>query len=112
MAEALRHHGNIGIVVIGRNERAHLSDCLASLEQYSGRIVYADSASTDGSADIARRSGAIVVDIDASKRLTPARGRNEGLAALLEHFPDCRFVQFVDGDGIVEPGWVRRPPSF
>lgn len=101
-----------GIVVIGRNESARLPACLASVARYEGRIVYADSASTDGSRDIARDRGAIVVEVDSSARLTPARGRNEGYHALRERLPRCEFIQFVDGDSVVMPEWIETASTF
>jgi GT2 family glycosyltransferase len=99
-------------VVIGRNESATLEECLGSLTEYRGRVVYADSASNDGSADIAREWGAVVVDLDPATTLTPARGRNEGFVALLKHMPDCELVQFVDGDSVVQPGWIEAGSDF
>jgi glycosyltransferase involved in cell wall biosynthesis len=102
----------IGIVVIGRNEAAHLPACLKSLAPYSNRIVYADSASTDGSPLIASEMGASVVHIDPSAPLTPARGRNEGFKLILRTLPECEFVQFVDGDSVVESGWIEAASSF
>jgi GT2 family glycosyltransferase len=107
-----RSEGVIGVVIIGRNESARLEECLGSLTAYGARVVYADSASTDGSADIAREWGALVVDVDPATTLTPARGRNEGFIALLEHVPDCEFVQFVDGDSVVQPGWIEAGSDF
>src|SRR5579864_4310534 len=108
----IKDGGTIGIVIIGRNECAHLSQCINSLSRYRDRIVYSDSASTDGSPDIARQYGALVVELDGSTQLTPARGRNEGLAALLKRHPECTFVQFVDGDSLIEPGWIERGAEF
>ena len=108
----IKDGGTIGIVVIGRNESARLSECLDSLSRFRGRIVYSDSASTDGSPDIARQFGALVIELDGSTPLTPARGRNEGLAALLKRHPECTFVQFVDGDSWIEPGWIERGVEF
>ena len=86
----------IGIVVIGRNEAGALANCLSSVEEHRGHIVYVDSASTDASREIATDHGALVVSIDPAIKLTPARGRNEGFTALLGLFPDCEFVQFID----------------
>jgi GT2 family glycosyltransferase len=102
----------LGVVVIGRNESAHLADCLRSLARLQGRIIYADSASSDGSAELARDHGARVVHLDPSLKLTPARGRNEGFAALLEHLPGCELVQFVDGDCAVAPNWIEEGAEF
>jgi cellulose synthase/poly-beta-1,6-N-acetylglucosamine synthase-like glycosyltransferase len=101
-----------GIVVIGRNESARLPACLASVAQYRGHILYADSASTDDSTDIARSMGAVVVELDGSTPLTPARGRNEGYRAFLDHFPDCEFIQFVDGDSVIIPDWIETAWAF
>jgi len=102
----------IGIVVIGRNEAGALANCLSSVEEHRGHIVYADSASTDASREIATDHGALVVSIDPAIKLTPARGRNEGFTALLGLFPDCEFVQFIDGDSRVSPGWIEAAADF
>jgi cellulose synthase/poly-beta-1,6-N-acetylglucosamine synthase-like glycosyltransferase len=102
----------VAIVVIGRNEAASLASCLSSVDEHRGYIVYADSASTDASPEIAREHEAHVVSVDPARPLTPARGRNEGFAALLELFPDCEFVQFIDGDSRVSPGWIESAAAF
>jgi GT2 family glycosyltransferase len=102
----------VGIVIIGRDECVRLPRCLASLAEYRGRIVYADSASTDDSVAIARKSGAFVVSVDDTLPMSPARGRNAGFAALLEPLPDCEFVQFFDGDSVPQPGWIEAGVAF
>ena len=53
----------IGIVAIGRNEGARLEQCLRSLLSQSHAVIYADSASSDGSADLARRLGVETVEL-------------------------------------------------
>ena len=95
--------GTVDAVVIGRNEGDRLRACLTSLQGSVRHIVYVDSGSTDGSADMARSLGARVVDLDLSRPFTAARARNAGLAALP---PDADLVQLVDGDCEVEPGWI------
>ena len=102
----------VGIVVIGRNERTHIVDCIAALGAHRERLVYADSASTDGSAELAAQHGAIVVRLSENLPLTPARGRNAGLKALIAHWPGCRFVQFIDGDSVVDPDWIDAGAAF
>ena len=87
-----------GVVLIGRNERERLKLSLGSVLRLTDRVVYADSASTDGSVDLARSLGAVVVEIDRSKPLNAARGRNAGFEALRQHFPECRYALFLDGD--------------
>lgn len=92
----------IDAVVIGRNEGARLIACLSSLVPQVRRIVYVDSGSSDGSADAARKAGAQVVDLDMTQPFTAARARNAGI----ERLEGADFVQFIDGDCILQPGWV------
>lgn len=100
----------IDAVVIGRNEGARLLACLASLQGDVRRVVYVDSGSTDSSAAAARAAGAEVVALDMSLPFTAARARNAGLAHLAADGPD--FVQFVDGDCTVFPGWIDTAARF
>lgn len=95
----------LGIVVIGRNEAAHLSQCLAALPK-NVAIVYADSGSSDGSARIAGQTGVEVVSLTAPPVLTAARGRNAGLARLRAVAPATDLVQMVDGDTFLDAGWL------
>jgi GT2 family glycosyltransferase len=109
--------GNIGLettgfVVIGRNEGARLEQCLRSVLAVSPRVVYADSASTDGSVELAKGLGAAVVILPQDGKLTAARGRNSGYVELKARFPDCTTVQFLDGDCILQPGWVQQALAF
>lgn len=92
----------VDAVVIGRNEGARLIACLESLQGQVRQVVYVDSGSTDGSAKAAEALGARVVQLDMTQPFTAARARNAGLAVL--EAPD--FVQFVDGDCVVQPGWM------
>ncbi len=101
-----------GFVVIGRNEGSRLEQCLRSVFAVCDRVVYADSASTDGSVQLAKRLGAVVVALPQDGKLTAARGRNAGYAELKKRFPDCRAAQFLDGDCILQPGWVERALAF
>lgn len=93
-------------VAIGRNEGERLRICLQSLQAQVARVVYVDSGSTDGSADLARSLGVTVVELDSARPFSAARGRNEGFEALREAgLPE--FVQFIDGDCTLVPGWVE-----
>jgi len=94
----------IDAVVIGRYEGARLLICLGSLQGRVRRIVYVDSGSGDGSVDAARAAGANVMSLDMAQPFTAARARNAGLALLAHDPPD--FVQLVDGDCAVDPGWI------
>lgn len=102
----------VGFVVIGRNEGERLERSLKSTLSVSDRVVYCDSASTDGSASLADRLGATVVVLTADGQLSAARGRNAGYAELKARFPRCDAVQFLDGDCILQPGWIQKALAF
>jgi len=95
-----------GIVLIARNEGERLVRCLASCEGEAALVVYADSASTDGSVERARGAGVAVVELDPARPMNASRGRNAGLARLLELRPDLRYVLFLDGDCELVRGFV------
>ncbi len=101
-----------GAVVIGRNEGPRLLRCLASLDDLRGRLVYVDSASTDGSAAAAHKLGADVVVLDMGRPFTAARARAEGFARLEALAPSLEYVMFVDGDCEVETGWLDAATGF
>ena len=64
--------------------------------------VVADNGSTDGSGDIARRAGAIVV-------MEPVRGFGAaGWAGLVAAEPEDGVVCFMDGDGSLDPRDLLR----
>ena len=71
----------LSIVVIGRNEGSRLAKCLDSIKLVRGaavrEIIYCDSASTDGSPELASRYGATVIVVR-PERPTAAIGRNAG----------------------------------
>lgn len=102
----------LGVVVIGRNEGAHLGACLDSVTSGSARVVYVDSGSVDESVAIARGKGVSVLQLDPSRPFSAARARNEGFARLQEIYPDASLVQFVDGDCEVTPGWLEAAATF
>lgn len=96
----------IGLVVIGRNEGERLRRCLDSLVRDGRVIVYVDSGSSDGSREMARSRGVEVVELDLSRPFTAARARNAGFARLLEVAPALEWVQFLDGDCVMDPRWI------
>jgi GT2 family glycosyltransferase len=96
----------LGVVAIGRNEGERLVHCLRSARAQCPVVVYVDSGSRDGSLEAARSLGVEVVDLDLSVPFTAARARNEGLKRLRELHPETEFVQFVDGDCELRPGWI------
>jgi glycosyltransferase involved in cell wall biosynthesis len=99
--------GQVGIVIIGRNEGERLRRCFDSLPPKREAVVYVDSASTDDSVEQARKRGIEVVQLDMSVPFTAGRARNAGLRRLRELHPNVGFVQFLDGDCALAPGWVE-----
>jgi hypothetical protein len=97
---------NLGLVVIGRNEGERLRRCFLSTPGIAHRI-YVDSGSSDGSIEAALSEGFEVVRLQAPPQFTAARARNAGLQRLLELQPDVQFVQMVDGDCQLQPGWIE-----
>jgi GT2 family glycosyltransferase len=103
--------GDIAAVVIGRNEGARLIACLDALQGQAGRLVYVDSGSTDGSQDAAHARGADVVALDMDQPFTAARARNAGLDRLRDEAAPV-YVQFLDGDCRLQPGWIATARTF
>ena len=102
----------VGIVIIGRNEGSRLMRCLDSLSDFAPQIVYVDSASTDHSIVEAKSRGAHVISLDMSQAFTAARARNTGFDAITTLFPEIKFVQFVDGDCIVNDQWINTAVDY
>lgn len=129
----------VGVVVIGRNEGKRLGQCLASIQTQgihqgaqgsdagapaacdvsalaasfiAARVVYVDSGSTDDSIDIAVSRGVSVVRLGAERPFTAARGRMAGVQWLREQHPHIEFVQFIDGDCVLEPGWLEAAVGY
>jgi glycosyltransferase involved in cell wall biosynthesis len=102
----------VGVVAIGRNEGGRLADCLASVLGAAGQVVYVDSGSTDGSIGRADALGVVVVELDPRMPFSAARARNSGFRRWREIDPQGRYVQFVDGDCQVAPGWLEQAAAF
>jgi glycosyltransferase involved in cell wall biosynthesis len=84
------------VVIPVLNEAGALPDLLAAMPPGYTAVV-ADNGSSDGSGDIARRFGAIVVD-------QPVRGFGAACwAGLLAAEPEDGVVCFMDGDGSLDP---------
>lgn len=104
-------HSDVGAVVIGRNEGKRLVRALTALEGQITRVIYVDSGSTDGSVAAATAAGAEVIGLDLSYPFTAARARNAGFEAL-EQDDMPAFVQFIDGDCEIQPGWIDAARTF
>jgi GT2 family glycosyltransferase len=104
--------GQVGLVIIGRNEGARLVASLRSLGPYVRQAVYVDSGSTDGSVAAAGDMGANVVELDTDIPFTAARARNAGVEALLSARPAVSLIQFLDGDCSLREDWIAEAVDF
>lgn len=107
-----RHERKPALVIIGRNEGDRFLACLASIGDDVSRVIYVDSGSTDGSVAAAEAAGVEVVHLDMRQPFTAARARNAGLERLNDGAPPPEFVQFIDGDCILQPDWIRSAADF
>ncbi|MCX4247802.1 glycosyltransferase [Paraliomyxa miuraensis] len=107
---------HVGVVVIGRNEGQHLLRGLGSIGAQAGAIAYADSDSADDSVALVREHfpAVAVVEMKATpgNPMSPARGRNEGYAALRQRLPAVRYVQFLDGDCELHSQWLSTAANY
>lgn len=99
----------IAAVLIGKNEGERLIKSLDSVVGQFHQVIYVDSGSTDNSIEEAQQRGAKTVSLDITKPFTAARARNKGVAAI---DGNVDYIQFLDGDCILEPAWVENAGSF
>lgn len=95
--------GHAGVVdltvcVIGRNEAAKLPACAASLCVLGAaglrvETIFVDSASTDGSAEVALRHFDVVLELEGSNQLNAGAARAVGTAEATG-----RWMLYLDGD--------------
>lgn len=85
----------LSVILITRNERANIADCLMSID-FADEIVVLDHASTDGTADIARSLGAKV----STSQDWPGFGRQKNRALELA---EGEWVLSIDADERVTP---------
>lgn len=95
----------LGVVVIGRNEGERLKACLSSLNGVAS-LVYVDSGSQDGSMEYAAAQGVDIIALTSDRPFTAARARNAGIRHLMARNSDIEFVQTIDGDCTMAPGWL------
>ncbi len=103
---------SFSVIVIGKNEEAHLDNCLRSVQAAAAaaggaEIVYVDSASTDRSVAIAQSLGVRVLALPPEWKHTPAAGRYIGF-----HHTTGELLMFVDGDCVLERQWLSRALAY
>ena len=92
----------VALLIPALNEEGALPKVFAELPQgIFSQIIVVDNGSTDRTAELARRSGATVVE-------EPRRGYGQAcLAGLAQVAPDTEIVVFLDADGSDVPGEVQ-----
>ncbi len=101
----------VGAVIIGRNEGERLVRALHAALPHVARAVYVDSNSNDKSVENAHEIGVHTIALKDGP-FTAARGRQTGLEALLAEMPALEFVQFIDGDCVMDPDWIDAGVEF
>lgn len=81
----------IGCVIPALNEARAIGRVLAAVPGWVDAVVVADNGSDDGTGEVARASGAIVVT-------EPRRGYGQACLAALATLPAVDIVAFIDGD--------------
>ena len=92
----------VSVVIPTRNEERNLPHCLARLARFA-EVVVVDSASTDGTRQIARDAGAGLVDFQWNGRFPKKRNwvlRNYDFA--------CDWVLFLDADEYVDDAFINE----
>jgi glycosyltransferase involved in cell wall biosynthesis len=85
----------LSVIVITRNEKANISDCLQTVD-FADEVLVLDNASTDGTADIARNLGARVAVTEDWPGFGPQKNRALDLAG-------GEWVLSIDADERVTP---------
>lgn len=91
----------IGVVIPTRNEAKALPAVLGAMPAFVDALVVGDYRSTDGTPEIGRRLGAVVVDVEG-----PGYGR--ACLAAIAALPPVDVIVFVDGDAADDLGAMAR----
>lgn len=90
---------DLTIAIPVRNEERNLGVCLQAIgSDFARRVIVIDSASTDATADVARRHGAELVNFAWNGHFPKKRNWY-----LRHHTPTTRWVLFLDADEILTP---------
>jgi glycosyltransferase involved in cell wall biosynthesis len=95
----------VTVVIPCRNDADFLDACLTALAQQThpaDRVIVVDNGSTDDSADVARRHGAVLVE-EARVGVWPAAARGYDEAR-----SDADIIARLDADSRPHPDWVAR----
>jgi len=103
---------SLSIVIIARNEAANIARAIESVlraVEYwpQPEILLVDSASTDGTVEIAKRYPISIVRLDAKWFLSASAGRYIGML-----YARGDLIMYMDGDMALEAGWLERAVPF
>lgn len=101
----MRQGQRIGLVIPTLDEAASVGLVVRSAPPWVDRVVVADNGSRDGSGEVARAAGAVVVH-------EPRRGYGSACLAGLDAVRDCDIVAFTDADSsddLTELGMLLAP---
>ncbi|WP_097461236.1 glycosyltransferase [Mangrovitalea sediminis] len=95
----------VSVIIPAKNEKEFIGRCLASINSQNYpteclEIIVVDNSSTDETADIAKKTGALV--IEGAKGYVGAV-RNQGARKA-----SGQFLAFIDADCIIDNDWVNR----
>lgn len=93
---------NLTAIILTLNESRHLQRCLDSVSQVADRVLVADCYSTDDTVEIAKRSGAQVVQNEWTNYATQFNWALEQLEA------DTDWVMRIDADEYLTPELVHE----
>jgi cellulose synthase/poly-beta-1,6-N-acetylglucosamine synthase-like glycosyltransferase len=99
--------GRLDVVIISRNEEAHIRTCIESVLAAAApigacEIVLIDSGSSDRTVECASAYPIRMIELSGTPPYCPALGRHVGARVTAG-----RYVCFVDGDTTIAPGWLE-----
>lgn len=102
----------LSVVIIGRNEEQFIGGAIESVLKVQSRIdglevIFADSASTDRSIEVAKQYPITILQLKKDWPLCVAAGRYTGYL-----HSNGEYVFFQDGDSNAEPDWLVSAIQF
>jgi len=103
---------DVSAIVIARNEEGNIVDCLRAVFRaldaakdrnlfHTYEVVLVDSASTDRTVDLASAFPVVIARLRREWPLSASAGKATGV-----RLARGRFFLFVDGDYVMDPGWI------
>lgn len=100
MSETVSSGASLSVIIVAKNEANDIGDCILSVRGLAQEVIVFDSGSTDGTPDICRELGAIVVETD-----WPGDGPQKNRAL---DKAQCDWVLCLDADERVSPALAEE----